>query len=117
MKFKKDLVHRVKCSGDGNNRKAKFVKHPLGRDVFRFALTMKKLDIHPFLLEEVTVIITTGTADRRTRSAISGLVTSRRTRLAKPTRAFARSQIRSETQLRSARGASDLASQDNGRRV
>ncbi len=64
IKFKKDFVHRVKCSGDGNNRKAKFVKHPLGRDVFRFALTMKKLDIHPFLLEEVTVIITTGAADR-----------------------------------------------------
>ena len=34
------------------------------RTSFRFSLTLKKLDVQPFLLEEVTVIITTASSDR-----------------------------------------------------
>jgi hypothetical protein len=62
--FGEDFLWRVKCKNADRTQKLSLKKHPLGRDMFRFALTLKKLEIEPFLMERVTVILTSGAFDR-----------------------------------------------------
>jgi hypothetical protein len=64
VKFKRGLLMRAKCRSADKNGKVKFKKHPLGRNVIRFVMKLKKLKIQPLLMERVTVIMTTGAFDR-----------------------------------------------------
>jgi cysteine-rich repeat protein len=59
IKVKGEFLQRAFCRQE-NGTRAKFRKHPLGRDVFRFTFRGRDLMILPPLVEEVTMFMTTG---------------------------------------------------------
>ncbi len=60
LKFKEGFLVSGKCKQPDGGPRIKIRKHPLGRNVFRFAFLAKNLSILPVLVEKVSLFLTTG---------------------------------------------------------
>jgi cysteine-rich repeat protein len=64
LKIREDVLARVVCRSADRARKVVFRRIPAVPDIFRFVLLARQLYLKPFLMDYVTVRLTTGAIDR-----------------------------------------------------